>query len=144
MHIISITLTDKSFTAKISPKHRGPLGKPSAISMDSMLAEISISLDHGPITLNECDDTTYDGWMSNLCDEPIGDAKICCLGFWLPCLLYGKVDERIKLVQQGKNPEDAGNGCGADCLIWQVGCFGFAGENYFRPLMKICCPGFPN
>lgn len=73
------------------------------------------------------DNVIYDGWLANLCDEPAGDAGICCLGFWFPCLLYGKLDERIKLVRDGKDPHEAGTGCNAECLTWQVTLCGFGG-----------------
>jgi len=91
------------------------------------MAEAATSQDHAQ-TIPQVDELTYDGWMNNLCDEPNGDAATCCLGFWLPCLLYGKIDERIKLVRDSKNPEDAGSGCGAECFIWQVTLGGFAGK----------------
>ena len=108
--------------------------------MDLLQTEPCGSRDNAQVTTSD-DDITYDGWMSNLCDEPSDDAGTCCLGFWLPCLLYGKVDQRIKLVRDGKNPEDAGTGCGAECLIWQVTLGGFGGKLWqLASMPSILCP----
>lgn len=66
-------------------------------------------------------------WMKKFCVEPAGDAGTCCLGFWLPCLLYGKIDDRLSRVRDGRDPQKVGNGCNSSCLIWWIACYGFCG-----------------
>lgn len=104
--------------------------------MGSMLVEPSHS--RGRMTpVVEEDETAYDGWMNAFCDEPSGDVQTCCLAFWFPSILYGRINERITLVQDGKDPELAGNGCGGECLIWSVTGQGFCGKFEFTRCSSI-------
>lgn len=122
-----------STAAKILLTHRESLGTPSAISMDSMVGEPSTSQhDNTPPALIESNESEYQGWMNEFCVEPASDTGTCCLGFWLPCVLFGKIDERLQRVQKGKDPKTVGNGCNGSCLIWLASGHGFCGEYSIR------------
>jgi len=97
------------------------MGEPSASQHDTA----------SPVETEEAD---YDGWMAKLCVEPSSDVGTCCLGFWLPCVLYGKIDERLQLIQKGRDPNKVGNGCNGSCMIWAASCGGFFGK-----LNKLLC-----
>ncbi|KAK0125586.1 hypothetical protein ONS95_000407 [Cadophora gregata] len=64
----------------------------------------------------------YNGWMSQFCVEPRGDISTCCLGFWVPCALYGKTHWRLKQIVRGKDASDSTwkskNGCNTACWAW--------------------------
>lgn len=64
-------------------------------------------------------------WLNKLCHEPEGDIGTCCLGFWLPCALYGNTQYRLKQIDQGDDPMDLSehkhnNG---PCWMLQMFCF---------------------
>lgn len=75
-------------------------------------------------------------WLNKLCHEPQGDIGTCCLGFWLPCALYGNTQYRLKQMAQGDDPLDLrghrrNNG---PCWMHQMFCFFFRCECMFtRP-----------
>jgi len=64
----------------------------------------------------------YNGWMTKFCDEPPDDVNTCCIGFWIPCVLYGKTHWRLKRVSKGEDAADSNwkpkNGCNAPCWAW--------------------------
>ena len=69
-------------------------------------------------------------WLNKLCHEPEGDIGTCCLGFWLPCALYGNTQYRLKQMAQGDDPSDLSehrhnNG---PCWMHQMLCFFFRCE----------------
>ncbi|CZR56951.1 uncharacterized protein PAC_06840 [Phialocephala subalpina] len=45
----------------------------------------------------------YNGWMTKFCVEPSDDAHTCCLGFWVPCVLFAKTHWRLGQVGRGEN-----------------------------------------
>ena len=76
-----------------------------------------------------------DQWMTKFCAEPPGkgDANTCCLGWWVPCALYGKVNWRLNQKSRGEDINDwsSAKGCNSPCwaywafgLIPAVGCHG--------------------
>ena len=73
-------------------------------------------------------------WLNKLCHEPEGDVRTCCLGWWLPCALYGNTQWRLKQMAQGDDPLDMSglrrnNG---PCWMHQMLCFFFRCEcKYF-------------
>ncbi|CAL3966450.1 unnamed protein product [Diplocarpon coronariae] len=80
---------------------------------------------------NGSDRELYNGWMSQFCVEPRGDADTCCLGFWVPYALYGKTHWRLKRVNRGRDATDEswkpGDGCNGPCWgWWALSCIGCA------------------
>ena len=61
-------------------------------------------------------------WLNNLCHEPQGDMGTCCLGFWLPCALYGNTQYRLKQMAQGDDPLDLSehDSCNGPCWMYQM------------------------
>ncbi|KAE8444057.1 hypothetical protein EG329_000925 [Mollisiaceae sp. DMI_Dod_QoI] len=94
-------------------------------------------LSAGVTTGQEDDDAIFNEWMVPFCQEPpgAGDIDTCCLGTWVPCVLYGKTDWRLHRVSQGEDPSnlewESANGCNGRCWCWYSisFCFGpcFAG-----------------
>lgn len=71
------------------------------------------------------EDDPYTGWMSKLCVEPNKgdlDANTCCLGFWVPCALYGKTNWRLTQINGGRDATDSSwksnDGCNTSCWAW--------------------------
>ncbi|KAG4439183.1 hypothetical protein IFR05_005336 [Cadophora sp. M221] len=64
----------------------------------------------------------YNDWMSQFCVEPQHDTSTCCLGFWVPCALYGKTHWRLKQINRGKDASDSKwqlkDGCNTACWAW--------------------------
>ncbi|PVH79168.1 hypothetical protein DL98DRAFT_461375 [Cadophora sp. DSE1049] len=64
----------------------------------------------------------YNDWMSQFCVEPRDDISTCCLGFWVPCALYGKTHWRLKQIIRGKDASDSTwkpkDGCNTACWAW--------------------------
>ncbi len=67
-------------------------------------------------------DKPYNGWMTKFCVEPPDDVNTCCLGCWVPCVLYGKTHWRLKQVSKGEDGTDSKwrskDGCNAPCWAW--------------------------
>ena len=67
-------------------------------------------------------DESYAGWMNQWCHEPPDDAKACCLGFWVPPVLYGKTHWRLQNLTKGEDPLDSNwhsrDGCNGCCWAW--------------------------
>ncbi|KUJ21727.1 uncharacterized protein LY89DRAFT_381682 [Mollisia scopiformis] len=72
------------------------------------------------------DETTFQDWLSPWCQEPPDaenrDVETCCLGFWVPCALYGKSNWRLKRVAMGEDSSNASwkpsMGCNGNCWGW--------------------------
>ncbi|PMD46132.1 hypothetical protein L207DRAFT_628726 [Hyaloscypha variabilis F] len=68
-----------------------------------------------------------DEWKTQFCVEPQGDLDTCCLGTWVPCALYGKVNERLRQKAQGDFDTDyswrTSDGCNSACwAYWACAC----------------------
>jgi hypothetical protein len=63
-----------------------------------------------------------DQWMTKFCVEPPGDLDLptCCLGFMVPCALYGKVDWRLKQKSLGRSVYAwrRSDGCNGPCWAY--------------------------
>jgi hypothetical protein len=73
-------------------------------------------------------------WMNNLCHDPHDDMESCCIGFWIPCALYGKTQYRFEQMAEGKDPLDESRreACNGPCLMYQIFmCFRFDCEFCF-------------
>lgn len=76
----------------------------------------------------EREENTFEDWLSPWCQEPPGgDAGTCCMGFWAPCVLYGKSDWRLKSLAYDENDSrrkwTAGKGCNGACwTYWGSSC----------------------
>ncbi|KAH7342586.1 PLAC8 family-domain-containing protein [Rhexocercosporidium sp. MPI-PUGE-AT-0058] len=64
----------------------------------------------------------YNDWMSQFCVEPKNDTSTCCLGFWVPCALYGKTHWRLDQINRGNDASNSKwqskNGCNSACWAW--------------------------
>lgn len=43
-------------------------------------------------------------WINKLCFKPYEDWDTCCLGLWLPCVLYGRTQTRLEKIYLGEDP----------------------------------------
>jgi hypothetical protein len=63
-------------------------------------------------------------WMAKFCVEPPHsfDVNTCCLGWWVPSVLYGKTHWRLQRLIKNKDPLDsswkADDGCNKWCGIY--------------------------
>lgn len=80
-------------------------------------------------------------WLNKLCLEPEGDIGTCCLGFWLPCALYGNTQYRLKQMAQGDDPLDLSehDACNGPCWMYQMltCCFKIDCEYHHH---RLCSP----
>ena len=102
------------------------IGEPATSQNDGNRSNVLPQTEGNP---SEAAIVEYSGWMNALCREPpFADAETCCLGFWLPWVLFGKIDERLELVHNGQDPNEARSGCNRSCLMYAASCQGFCGE----------------
>lgn len=70
----------------------------------------------------EDDAVAFQDWLSPFCQEPPGgDADTCCMGFWVPCVLYGKSAWRLKALALDEDDNrrwTPKNGCNGHCWGW--------------------------
>jgi hypothetical protein len=63
-------------------------------------------------------------WMAKFCVEPDGDAATCCLGWFVPCALYGKTHWRLEQLRKDKDPLDTSwkcsYGCNGPCWLFYL------------------------
>ena len=78
--------------------------------------------------------TGHKKWTAKLWHEPPNDAGTCCLGFFLPCVLYSKTQYRMYRVSQGKDALDMSGykGCSGPC-------WAYYGLSLIRLECKILC-----
>lgn len=50
--------------------------------------------------------TAYPRFMNKFCAEPPNDVNTCCLGFWVPCALYGKIAWRLNEYERNRDGSD--------------------------------------
>jgi hypothetical protein len=48
----------------------------------------------------------YPKFMNKFCAEPPNDVDTCCLGFWVPCALYGKISWRLNEYERNRDGSD--------------------------------------
>lgn len=69
-------------------------------------------------------ETTSKYWMASFCTEPDDnqDCSTCCLGFFVPCALYGKTNWRLNQLTKLKDPLDSSwkssYGCNGACWFY--------------------------
>lgn len=72
--------------------------------------------------------TEYRGWMSQLGREPSGDVGTLFTGLMAPCALFGRIDERLLLVQKEHDVNNIGSGCNGSSWLWIASCQGLCGK----------------
>lgn len=81
----------------------------------------------GPASI-EMRSKTSKEWIHPFCQGD-GDTPTCCLGFWCPCILYGKIQWRLWEKTLGRDPldEDQYSSCNPSC--WTM-----------KGFTAFCCP----
>lgn len=119
-----------------SATHRGSLSYPltpatATTPSDNQHFGLGHPLRHGhPRWVSQSGTTDYHGfshpkptpWMNELCHEPEGDLRTCCVGFWLPGALYGKTQYRLKQMAEGEDPlnESRHEICNGPCWMYEL------------------------
>ena|SRR5450432_2706728 len=78
-------------------------------------------------------------WIHPFCQEPENDLPTCCLGWWLPCCLYGKTQYRLLQMFEGLDPLDEARYKPCDGACWGFACV----EIWFGASCKQLSPSSP-
>lgn len=119
IHLDSISLDQRRTTPRASiamAQHRQVVSAYNATLPPSTQHEIESQGESG------AENQPYNDWMTTFCAEPSNDVNTCCLGWWMPCVLYGKTHWRLKRISKGEDATDSDwkpkTGCNAPCWAW--------------------------
>lgn len=124
----------------IIPVHRGSITGPSHTSIlpracgtmagPTTSASAVTRNQNGPQPYTYPSDDS--GWQTKWCAEPRNDAGACCMAFWVPWAMYGKVDWRLRRVAMA---EDASEESWKPKYGFNVPCFVHCVGEIFCPLL---------
>jgi hypothetical protein len=119
----AVTITPIHRESIITPNHTSIVPKASGTMADVRTATSAVTEDQNMPKRSKRANADS-GWMTKWFTEPLGDASACCMGFWVPCALYGKVDWRLRQAALGEDASDESWRCkyafNTPCFVYLV------------------------